>query len=415
MESEPAPSADPVLTFQTEELGRLTVDDLRAGQMMDVEETLGGREISPAELTNALLAVLARTEGGEILTREQIGQLSEKEKEEFAELLVKSQDHFYHDQIPTYKKNEQGKTIASYHRGDVSLPRDLNETALNYLYRGWMKYRETVAAIARKLTGPIIDITKISKWLNPSILEAITKNATISGELSKNIATMHALGGYNFASATPLFKAAIGVPKLPDWKSGDPTNGRSAARDTEQTATSGLDGLSNGVMSGFRSPAVGTNERLDSLLGRFDRFEVMAGQTIELVQSMNGIASGLLQKFAEGARITERFARISIGVAITALVLTLFQAGYDVLKSYRSDEDTRLIVKEVVSQLTDAQRQTTTEIRSTMIGQADRNHLDQSELAKAIAVLGDALRALKERSVQEQPHDPPRAENEPGR
>ena len=229
MELELDPSADPSIAFHTEDLGRVTVDDLTAGHMMEVEEILGGKEISPEDLTDALLAVLARTDGGELLTRQQIGRLSKNEKEEFAELFLKSQDHFFHHQVPIYKNDEHGKTIISYGKGKISLPRNSNETASNYLYRGWMKYRETMRAVAHKLVGPAIDIAKFSKWASPSTLDAIAKNAAISGALSKNIAAMQVLQGLNFASASPLFKAEMAIPGLPERKS-----------DAPETTSSGL-------------------------------------------------------------------------------------------------------------------------------------------------------------------------------
>lgn len=397
-------SPDPTPSFHTEALGRLTIDGLNARHMLDVEEMLGGRKISPAELTDALLAVLARTESGKSLDQTQIGQISAKEKEDFADQVVKAEDHFYCDQIAAYKKNDKGKNVVSYQNEEIVLPREPAETATDYLYRGFMRQREKFTAIAAKLVGPPIDIAKLSNWADSSIINQIARNTEISGALSKNLAAMRVLGGLNLASASPLLKVAMAVPKPPSWGRG--ATGSLDAKDADQTR----DEPSTRIMGGFPpNPAVVANERLADLVGRFDRVEVMAGQAIELVQSMNGIASGLLQKFVEGANSTERFgrssilfARTSISVAVVALLLTVFQVGYDVWKSRNADEETRLIVKEVVSQITDAQRQTATEIRGTISDQTDRNHADQSELAKAITSLVDAVHALKERPARGQ-------------
>lgn len=148
------------------------------------------------------------------------------------------------------------------------------------------------------------------------------------------------------------------------------------------------------------NPVHGTNERLDGLLERFDWFETIATQTVELVHSMNTAASGLLDAFAKGAQDTEKFSRRSIWIAFMALLVAIltpiFQVWREGKKSGQQDEDTKQIVQTVLQQIRDAQQNTFNETNGAMFERLNRAHEDEAELAKAISALSKEIRALKE-------------------
>ena len=152
-----------------------------------------------------------------------------------------------------------------------------------------------------------------------------------------------------------------------------------------------------------RNPVHDTNERLDGLLERFDRFENIAEQTVQLVQSMNTAATGLLGAFVEGARATDRFSRRSIwiaGMALFAAIITSpIQISYDVWKTRQQDEDTKRIVQGIVQQIIDAQRKSSNDLSSAMSERLDHAHADEAAIAKALSSLSDEIHALKNKTA----------------
>jgi hypothetical protein len=127
-------ASDPTFDFHTEMRGRLIVDNLNVKHMRTIEEALKDRkDVSPADLIDVFIATLAKTEECERLTPEQVRSMSPTEKEDFAEQLVRAEDHMYRERIREEHKNEKGETVLSHRKGDISIPREENESASAYL------------------------------------------------------------------------------------------------------------------------------------------------------------------------------------------------------------------------------------------------------------------------------------------
>jgi hypothetical protein len=407
--------------FHTAESGRLVVEALTGGHMLDIEELLTHRkQTSPSELIDIFIASLTKTEDGKRLTPDQIKSLSDAEKEDFAEKLVQAEDDMYRESIKETHKNDKGEIVLEFRKGDVILPRDDKEPASAYFYRVYTNYKSEMAkrfASAFALpTGLAQSVMGLTGWAKPSALDALVRNATLSDSLSKNLAAVRTLG----TSPLESWNASLKGSSLERFRSGlrDQATDDDDSTSPERAATS-LGAASDDLYRNLRNPVVDTNERLDTLIVRFDKFEGIAVQTVELVQSMNDAALGLLQSFAEGAKSTERFARRSIwiaGMALSvAILMPLFQIGYDIRKSHQHDGDTQAIVQEVVHQVTASQQQTANEIRDALTSQSAHTHTDQAELAKVIAAASDALRALKGQSPQLQIETPASTPSEPAR
>jgi hypothetical protein len=350
-------ASDPTFDFQTKTLGRLIVENLTLSRLLAIEERLNDRrDITPAELIDIFIATLAKTEEGERLTPEQIRSLSPGEKEDFAEQLVRAEDHMYRERHIEKRKNENGEIVLSHRKGDISIPREENESASAYFHRVFMKYRDGLFHFAKSVTG----------WASPSTISALARNATISDSIARTIASGLFKGGKNEAHAIPIEQPAISPFSFP------------------------------------QNPVHGTNERLDGLLERFDRFENIAGQTVELVHSMNAAASGLLEAFVEGARATDRFSRRSIRIALIALfvaiIMPLIVIGYDVWKTHQQDDDTKRVVQGIVQQIIDAQRKSSNELSSAMADRLNHDHADEAAIARALSSLSEEIRALREKT-----------------
>ncbi|MBN9564447.1 MAG: hypothetical protein J0H14_27540 [Alphaproteobacteria bacterium] len=363
-------STDPIFDIETQEFGRLLVERLTIRRMVSVEKLLNDKRPSPSKLIDILIASLARTTDRNRLTLNQVGRLSQAEKEDFAEQLALS------------NKNK-----------DENIPRNINESAIDYFHRCYMKGREKIETFVESM-GP--SVKGLASWTDPTTLHALMRNAGVSADLTRKIAEANAL------KANGAFSLATSLKGLaPKWSGTDHLAGKIG---TMAAGTGEVEMDTPPRAPSITMPpnsALETNKLLDSLIARFGRFEDVAMQTVELVQSMNTAASGLLKSFAEGAISTERFARRSIWIAIIALLVAifmpLFQIGYDIWKSRQQDSETSAIVQKVVRQLTEAQQHASDDIRRAMTDQSDRAHSDQAELAKALSSLSDAIRTLRER------------------
>jgi hypothetical protein len=387
-------------------MGRLGADQITGGDAIEIGEYLAAHKgASASDLIDKLLALLVTTADGDRLTPEKIGELSLAEKEDFAEKLLVAEDHLYRMQVMEKTKGDDGKVSVSFKMGDVVLPRGLNETAIDYFKRAYTHNEDEQAKKFAAAMGPRLDldnaIKNLTGWAKPSALDALAKNFAISDSLSKRLAGWYGVGN-EFSKIAPSFRDPLrDLPQLnvPGFGLTNRfTDGQDepGSGDIEASRT-----MSESLIRNLRDPAVDTNEKLDVLIERFDHFEVIAGQTVELVQSMNAAATGLLTSFSEGAKSTERFARRSIWIAGMALAVGIFvpliQAGYDNRKSHQQDGEAKALVTEIVRQVTGSEQQASTGIRETIANQANRVHADQAELAKAIAAVGDALRGLNER------------------
>jgi len=59
-------------------------------------------------LIETFILKMARTERGDRLTKTQVAELSEAEKEDFAEQLLTSEDHLYRELIGERSKDDKG-------------------------------------------------------------------------------------------------------------------------------------------------------------------------------------------------------------------------------------------------------------------------------------------------------------------
>jgi hypothetical protein len=226
----------------------------------------------------------------------------------------------------------------------------------------------------------------------PSTLEALYKNARIDDSLTRNLAALRDLGRPSIFSLTDALRAQT-VPGLTYGLGRLPSNGEISS-DTDEE-----DQPNSSSLPSIHIPkplAAETNERLRELVSRFDRVEVIAVQAVELVQTMNTAANGLLDKFTQGARASETFSRRSLTIALIALAATFImpaaQIGYDLWKSYRHDGADRVITQEIVR----AQQEAAAGISRSLTNQTDRSQMNQVELVKAIDMLNNSIRVLKD-------------------
>jgi hypothetical protein len=364
-------STDPIFDFHTNGLGRLVVDDFTVGHMMKLERSISKKkETSPTDLIDNFILELAKREDGSQLSEEQVSEIGESEKEDFAEQFLAAEDHLYREQIPDYVKDDKGQTTARYRKGEVILPREPNEPAIQYFSRAYNAYRERQNERFRKLARASVGS---GNWATTLAVNALAKNFQVSDGLSKNLA---AIRGFDKAGVGPLADAFKGV------------------------GGGNQDPLPLHSITLPPNPVWETNEHLNELVERFDRVEAIAIQAVELVQTMNTAASSLVASFREGAESTERFARRSIWMAFIALatsfVMPLFQVWHEDSKSQRQDAAT----KEIVRQLTDVQQRASANVRDAIAAQDDRAHIDQVDLVKAISALRDVLQVAIDRQKQ---------------
>jgi hypothetical protein len=338
------------------------------------------------------------------LEPKEIATLSAAEKEDFAEKLLQAEDHMYRDRTLERSKDGEGKITVGFRKGDVVLPRNPGESATEYFKRTYMRYQDETAKKIARMIAPQIDfdnvIKKLTGWAKPSALDALSANAAISDSLSKKIAALRLLEIPAFTSLHDSLHGLSGL-KIPAMGLGIPGVNGPGSTDDDSTPTELPRALSSDVIKALRSPVYDTNERLDNLIERFDRFEGIAVETVELVKTMNDAASGLLQSFGEGAKSTEQYARRSIRIAVIALMAAIlipaFQLGCGIWQSHHQDDETRAIVEAIVRRVTSSQQEASNGIREAIANQADRVHLDQTEITKAVTALGDVLRVLNER------------------
>ena len=393
--------------WQTASMGKLPVSRLRLKDWMSVSKQAHVRkDISASELTDLFIATLAKTEADANLTPEQIGLLSGAEKEDFAEQFLNAEDHMYREQLREETKDDKGNVTATLTKGKITLPRRSGESGTQYLQRAFEHYEKEIAKGMADAIGPTLNIAasikNLTGWAKPSALNSLSANAAISDSLSAKIAAMrlpdmHAIaslqGSLRSLSALKNPLIGLGIPGVNDAGSAEEDNTSTALPKPP---------LYNAIKLP-RSPVYDTNERLDSLIERFDRFEGIAIETVALVKTMNDAASGLLQSFGDGAKTTEQYARRSIRIAIIALTTTIFiaafQLGYGIWQSRQQDGETKAIVEEIAHQVMNSQQEVLTVIREAINNQTDRVHADQSRIAKAIAAVGEALHDLDERRL----------------
>jgi hypothetical protein len=166
-------SAGPIFDFHTERLGRIVVDNFTAGDAMEIEEVIGQqKQNKPDELIETFILKMARTERGDHLTKTQVAELSEAEKEDFAEQLLTSEDHLYRELIGERSKDDKGNATIKYRKGEVTLPREPDESASQYFHRVYNAYREKQAARWNSTLG----IAKgLGNWPYPRRLKHCTK------------------------------------------------------------------------------------------------------------------------------------------------------------------------------------------------------------------------------------------------
>ncbi|CCJ06769.1 hypothetical protein [Methylocystis sp. SC2] len=421
--------AGPIFELQTNAFGRITVDNLTITRLAKIEKAIkdrGGN--SPIEFIDILIGTLAKDEKGKHLTPEQIASLSSEEKEHFAEQLLNYVEYMYHDLVIEQSENDKGETTVSCRKGDVTIPRNENESATAYLQRTFSKYLEKQAKIFEEISPKGLNDSlakSVLGWASPSTLSALTRNAKISDQIAQTLAltrTNDALSRWN-----DIAKASDPLTRLSDILK--PNDALSRWNDISRV-TDGFAGLNNSIKAAeaaskaFKAehltpkikdvfggtkfeipkpppnPIHGTNERLDGLLERFERFETLAGQTVELVHSMNTAASGLLEAFANGARDTEKFSRRSIKIAWIALsaaiVMPIGQTGYDIWKSQQQDAETKRLVQGVVQQFLDTEQKSSNGFKNAISERLNQSQADEADIAKALLSLSSEIRALRE-------------------
>jgi hypothetical protein len=146
------------------------------------------------------------------------------------------------------------------------------------------------------------------------------------------------------------------------------------------------------------NPIHGTNERLDGLIERFDRFEMIAEQTVQLVHSMNTAALGLLESFANGARDTEKFSKRSILIAGMALAVAILTPIIQSINDGQKEQETKHFVESAIQQIINSEQKTSDTVRSVMSEYPKLPHSDYVELEGAILSLSAEIRALREKS-----------------
>lgn len=410
MTSPPLPtptSSEPMFCWQTARMGKIPVSRLRFKDWMSVSKRAHVRkDISASELTDLFIATLAKTEADANLTPEQIGLLSGAEKEDFAEQFLNAEDHMYRERLREETKDDKGNVTVKLTKGKITLPRQSDESATQYLQRAFEHYERETAKKMADTIGPTLNIgasiKNLTGWAKPSALNALSANAAISESLSAKISAMRLPDMHAITSLQDSLRG-LSALKTPFIGLGIPgVNDAGSAEDDNTSAALPKPPFLDAIKLP-RSPVYETNERLDSLIERFDRFEGIAIETVELVKTMNDAASGLLQSFGEGAKTTEQYARRSIRIAIIALTTTIFiaafQLGYGIWQSRQQDGETKAIVENIVHQVTSSQQEASTVIRETINNQTDRVHADQAGLAKAITAVGEALHDLNERRL----------------
>src|ERR1700722_11399458 len=394
--------------FDTASMGRLGANRITGGDAIKIGEHLAAhKDASASALIDKLLALLVITADGNGLTPEQITGLSAAEKEDFSENLLRTHDYMNRKQSIERNTDGKGETVVSFKKGDVILERNPDEKPSEFFKRIYTAYNERQNRLMARALGMNTDLDKAIKnltgWAKPSALDALSANAAISDSLSAKIAAIRFPEIPALTSLPDSLRGFSGF-KAPSFGLGIPgTNGAGSA-DDDSTSTDFPKSPLFDVTNLPRSPVYDTNERLDSLIERFDRFEGIAVEAAQLVKTMTDAASVLLQSFGEGAKSTEQYARRSISIAIIALMTTIliaaFQLGYGIWQSSQQDGATKAIVESIVRQVTSSQQESSNGIRETITNQADRVHADQVGLAKAISAVGDALRSLKGQSPQ---------------
>lgn len=400
MSTGPSTSSAAESGFQTKSLGRLVVGPLLGGHMIDIEKQLGRRKkLTPLEFIDIFISAIVVTSDGKKLTSEQIEEISAEEKELFAEGLVETNDYLYRKIVYEKTKDENGRTVLNSKLGEIKLARKPEEKAIEYFQRAYMHHLTELREKWRSTLRPLSDISKFAQnlagWAKPRAIDELIRNSAVSDSLTQNLNILRAAGSLRNSPLGGTFRDLAGLnnprdslpPNLFDEES------ERAGRILPMAETKAFE------IPIIPNPIHGTNDRLDNLIGRFDKFEVIAGQTVELVQSMNNAASSLLQSFAEGAKSTEQFSRRSIWIAAMALAVGIFmpvvQVGYDIWKSREQDGQTKVAIEEVVRQVTASQQQASNGVRDILASQADRTHLDQVQLANAITALEETLKTLK--------------------
>ncbi len=383
-------STDPIFDFSTEAFGRLIVDNLIVKYWTEIEKKLEGRnDVSAAELIDIFIATLAKTEGGAHLSDEQIASLSSAEKEDFAEQLVTAEDYLYRESIREETKDEKGGTVLNFRKGDITIPRKDGEPASTYFQRVFKAYNEKSRSDFERTTGALLK--SATGWASPATLRAIANNGARSQSLATAVAAARAASRISFSTKDMFSNATFGKitgVEQPHFKLPPPP----------------------------RNPVHDTNERLDGLIQRFDRVDDMAQQAVGLVQSMNEAASGLLEKFTDGARSTERFSRTSIWIALiglfvaligvgAAMIMPVVQMRHDDSKSTQQDASDQRQLKSILKQLDDERMESTQSLRELKIllsEQLNRAETQEHEISSALSSLNSELEAMrkeKERSA----------------
>lgn len=134
-------------SFQTKSLGRLYVFSLTLKDQQRLHDELGKtiEDSNPREFIRALIKLVCHTKDKLVegqfkpnepsLDDEAIKTLTDNELEAFASLYIQQKEYLFRKWIRKETKGKDGKTVITDELGEINLPKDNDETNVDYLHR----------------------------------------------------------------------------------------------------------------------------------------------------------------------------------------------------------------------------------------------------------------------------------------
>lgn len=320
---------EPEYTIKTESLGRVNILPLTVGRMEALEEI---EQASSAEFVASLLTVVGCKEDGNEITQEEAAELTDAEKEDFAEKFLEHNQHLYRKRVTKRRPNEDGETVVSFEDGEIEHHRQKDETTPDYLQRVFNLDLEQQKERMREMMEPLEkSLAAHKKLFTPSFVNSLKETHSVQARLQDMIKQMR--------------------PSLPNLGVTGALEG-GAARPAILAQP-----LHSPDLKIPEDPIHDTNRSLGEVVDRLEEMNELALQTAETVGSVSNSATEFLVAFGAASNSADIASRRAIWIAAAAIVVavvsTAFQIGYAEWRAYQNQITTDQMVNPIFTHMED--------------------------------------------------------------
>lgn len=369
-------SDEPVFSIETERLGRVKVLPLTGSRTKALIST---DEASPAQFVVSLLVATGRKEDGSEIGEIEAWDLTDAERNEFAEEFLEHNQYLFRKQALKRRQNDDGETVVFSEDGGIEHARSDGETASEYLLRVFKLYQQKMSEQLRKLMLPYDRLFKEHQSLfTPSVTDAFRDSRASGARLEDMINGLRASQpNVTSSSAAEWLKESGAQPSFASFQPPPHLDLKPAP-----------------------NPVHETNKRLLAVVSRLDQMNGLAIQTAETVSAVSKSASEFLVAFGVASdkadTSSRRAIKMAAGAILVAIFSTLIQIGYAEWRAHQNQLSTDRAIAALfrhMDEMAQAQSSSTQQMSDRMAkdSQAVADSLDR--LSGAISALSKSLRA----------------------